>query len=250
MAGHAVAPTKEPDDSISIQVVPKVDPPPCVWVVARAILLYLLWAFFGFISGAHLFGLMCCPPPSVASRKFVGVQLATHFGALLVFGIGGGTCRSMGADDCPGGEEMSQSCFWYHQNSTYQFFYITHFMALTWLFVQWLSDGLSLWGWSGDGVREAAGMISPMRAFGVHAQADVTACQLRWHYAAVVGCWAFLSLIIWSTKWSTDTPAGGDVTVTGLATICFPVMIIWLVVSCITVRCFVHRQQSDHTVVV
>jgi len=161
MAGHAVAPTKEPDDSISIRVVPKVDPPPCVWVVARAILLYLLWAFFGFISGAHLFGLMCCPPPSVASRKFVGVQLATHFGALLVFGIGGGTCRSMGADDCPGGEEMSQSCFWYHQNSTYQFFYITHFMALTWLFVQWLSDGLSLWGWSGDCVREVPATADP-----------------------------------------------------------------------------------------
>eukprot|EP00658_Telonema_sp_P-2_P049172 TRINITY_DN37396_c0_g1_i2.p1 TRINITY_DN37396_c0_g1~~TRINITY_DN37396_c0_g1_i2.p1 ORF type:complete len:259 (+),score=38.42 TRINITY_DN37396_c0_g1_i2:129-905(+) len=192
---------------------------------------YLLWVGFGFLSCFHMMGLLCCPPPARGNRRWIVGHIGIHFLALFVFALGGGLCRSWGADDCPGGETMSQSCLMHHQDSRYQFFYITHYMGVAWVAAQWIADGLSLWGWSRAGLaQEQLGPFGSLSGPGFG--------RMMWQYAAVGSCVALVTTLLWSIKWSTDPPGGGDITGTELVGgILFPVMIVWLGSWCLAIRC-------------
>eukprot|EP00656_Telonema_subtile_P001038 TRINITY_DN10498_c0_g1_i1.p1 TRINITY_DN10498_c0_g1~~TRINITY_DN10498_c0_g1_i1.p1 ORF type:complete len:269 (-),score=58.41 TRINITY_DN10498_c0_g1_i1:118-924(-) len=245
-------PTKDKQAPTIVVITEDSDPPKEIHpvssttLVGRAVVLYVLWAAFGFISGFHLMSLLCCPPPASGSRKFLMLHLILHFVALFVFALGGGICRNRGADDCPGGEEMSQSCLLYHQDSTYQFFYITHYMGLAWVVVSWLADGISLWGWSRTGLQQGT-----LGAFGLCADSVPETSRkwasLGWQYAAVGSCVTVCTVLVWSVKWSTDTPSGGDVELSGLYGILLPVMLVWMGGSCVAVRCLAKQGAEDTT---
>ena len=199
-------------------------------LIAIVTVRYLLWAGFGFLTAFHIMSLLC----SSEKRGAACCHLCIHFTALIVFGIGGGACRSMGSDACPGGETMSQSCLIYHQDAAYQFFYITHYIGLAWVVIQWFTDGLSIWGWSKD----------RLFAFGVSvsdsAPEDMQRVEMKYHYAAVASCTGIVTLIVWTVHWSTD-PSDADLALNQLGLILFVVVVVWIVGCCIAVRCRVHH---------
>ena len=112
------------------------------------LLAYLFWVV-GFIIFVHWLLL------TYLSNRYQGtrcincstlLQFICPLIALAVF-AGGGAWSRANSTPCPGGETMSSDCLINVQSTTYQFIYIFHFIGLAYMVIQFILDGIQMWGW-------------------------------------------------------------------------------------------------------
>ena len=87
------------------------------------------------------------------SAQLLQRRMLQHWVGVLLFAALGVACRQMPTVRCKDGEEMSRRCLFNLQTGLFIVLYVLHFVAATWVVMQWLYDGLSIWGWAGQTCR-------------------------------------------------------------------------------------------------
>ncbi|CAD7961706.1 unnamed protein product [Amoebophrya sp. A25] len=108
---------------------------------------FALWFCYGFVFGLHWFFLTCMA--SSATAQTLRMKLAVPRGVAYIFlslvvAIGGGYSRGHSRDCEDKRVTMGRDCLWTHQTVGYQFFYVTHFLALSLNYWRWCFDGPDL----------------------------------------------------------------------------------------------------------
>jgi len=116
------------------------------------LLAYLCWAV-GFIIFVHWL-LLTCLSRRYRKRCDFGtlLQFILPLLALAIFAGGGAWCRSSSNGvpnyrTCPGGETMSNECLFNVQSTKYQAIYTMHYIGLACMVIQFILDGVQIWGW-------------------------------------------------------------------------------------------------------
>jgi hypothetical protein len=143
------------------------------WKLRMSMLFF--WLAFGVFHNFHLTLIACiggrccgcrrrciCNGFAPGAGRFVRRRIAQHWVSLVSFGTLGGVCRGIGAVRCEGGEDMSRRCLFNQQDWLYVVCYVLHFVAAGWMILQWLFDGLSIWGWAAQVIEG-----EPLANFGI-----------------------------------------------------------------------------------
>ena len=164
---------------------------------------YVAWAGLGFLFGWHWLVLLivisigrkeqrCWTQPHCTAICYFLVWWI----AVLALALGGGYVRSGTYRACEGGEDMSRSCLFREQSTSYVVIYVAHFIGLGWMATMWVFDGVQIpfWVWQ----------ASHGQALRLLGSADVRLAGAT--YPGVLSCTVLLVKLTWTAAldWSTD----------------------------------------------
>ena len=164
---------------------------------------YVAWAGLGFLFGWHWLVLLIVI--SIGRKEQRGwtqphctaiCYFLVWWIAVLALALGGGYVRSGTYRACEGGEDMSRSCLFREQSTSYVVIYVAHFIGLGWMATMWVFDGVQIpfWVWQASHGQE-------LRLLG---SADVRLAGAT--YPGVLCGTVLLVTLTWTAAldWSTD----------------------------------------------